>query len=179
MTQVIRQHHLAARRVIDFMIAPDAAERAGIAAALGLEALRKFRFVGRLTPLGQRDWELVADLGATVVQSCVVTLDPVRTRIDERVERRFLACMPEPSGDEVEMPEDENAEALGDAIDIGLVAVEALVLALPAFPRADAAALGDAGVLRAAPPGLEPLDDTPQRPFAKLAELRDRLDDKE
>ena len=32
---------------------------------------------------------LEADLGATVVQSCVVTLDPVTTRVEETALRRY------------------------------------------------------------------------------------------
>ena len=71
-----------------------------------------------------------------MVQSCVVTLDPVTTRIDQPVRRTFL---PETAarGPEivVDPEEDDEIEPLTDRIDLGRVAVEALALALPAYPR--------------------------------------------
>ncbi len=80
-----------------------------------------------------RDWRLEAKLGATVVQPCVVTAEPVTTRIDDPVTRRYLAQMPEPQGDEVEMPEDDSAEPLPDVLDLSAVMAEALALALPLY----------------------------------------------
>jgi hypothetical protein len=44
--------------------------------------VRKLRFIGTLEPEGAQDWRLTADLGATVVQPCVVTLAPVTTRLE-------------------------------------------------------------------------------------------------
>lgn len=175
LTLVFRHRDLARRQTHAFALEPEAALRADLAEMLGLEKLRKFRFAGRLRPLGRADWELVADLGATVVQACVVSLDPVTTRIDETVERRFLRDLPEPEGEEVETPEDEDAEPLGAAIDIGAIATEALMLALPHFPRAEGAGLGAEGALETAPPGQAPLEDTGPRPFAELAALRTKL----
>ena len=179
LTLVVRRKELAPRAALRFELVPDAPTRHEVAAALGLEKLRKLRFAGELRPLGRRDWELVATLGATVVQPCVVSLQPVPTRIDERVERRFLADFVEPEGDDIETPEDVNAEALGSVIDVGAVAIEALTLALPPFPRAESAELGEDGVLRAAPQGQAPLQDADLRPFAALAGLRKRMEGEE
>ena len=176
---VLRRNDLAPRATVTFDLVPGPATRHEIAEALGLMKLRKLRFSGVLRPLGRKDWELVADLGASVVQECVVSLDPVATRIDERVERRFMTDYAEPEGEDIETPEDENAEALGSVIDVGAVAIEALALALPPFPRARDASLGDDGALRAAPDGQAPLADADLRPFAALAGLRKRMDGKE
>lgn len=155
-----------------FALAPEAPERAALAAALGVLSLRKLRFSGRLIPEGRRDWRLEADLGATVVQACVVTAEPVTTRIDEPVLRRYLADLPEPEGDEIEIPEDDSAEQLPVSLDLGAVMAEALALALPPYPRAPGAELGEA---RFAPPGTAPLSDADTRPLSGLAALRDRL----
>ncbi len=172
----IRVARLDARKPLEFDLQPDAAVRMQIARMLGLDGLRKFRFHGKLRPLGRQDWELKACLGATIVQPCAVTLDPVVTRIDEAVQRRFLAGMPEPEGLEVEMPEDDSAEPLGNAIDISTLALEALALALPAFPRADGAELPEDGTLQQAPPGETPVENTRANPFAALAGLKHKLD---
>ncbi len=154
---------------------PDAATMQAIAQELGLTGLRKLSFAGSIRAEGKRDWRLDARLGATVVQPCVVTLAPVTTRIDEDVTRRYLAHMPEEdvTGDEIEMPEDDTIDPLGDVIDAGAAMVEALALALPVYPRAEDAALDQA---QFAEPGKEPMRDEDTRPFAALRSLRDKLD---
>lgn len=160
----------------DILIEPDVDACASVAAYLGLTALRKFRFHARLAPLAARDWELSGSLGATVVQPCAVTLDPVTTRIDERVVRQFIADWSEPEGDEVELSIDVQQEPLGDRIDLSALVIEALALAVPDFPRAPGATIATDGVIRAAPEGDTPLDDAAVKPFAGLAALRDKLD---
>ena len=105
---------------------------------------------------------------AEVVQPCTITLEPVTTRIKETVTRHYLADMPEPEGDEIEMPEDDTLETLTDIIDVGQVMTEALALALPLYPRAEGAELG---VTVFAQPGVDPLTDEAMRPFAKLADI--------
>lgn len=160
-----------------FDLRPDAQGRRDLAGAMGLLGLRKLSFSGRIVPEGRSDWRLEGRLGATVVQPCVVTLEPVTTRIEEPVERVFLADPPpEPEGDEVEMPEDDTTEPLGNTIDLGAVMAEALALALPAYPRAPGAELGDA---RFAAPGATPLTDAEEKPFSGLRTLRDALGDSE
>lgn len=164
---------------VAFDLVVDAAARAAIAQALGIVALRKLSFRGTLSPLGRHDWQLMARLGATAVQSCVVSLEPVTTRIDTDVTRRYRADMPSPAQmdptpkDGVEMPDDDTQEPLGDVIDLIRVAQEALALALPDYPRADGAAPAE---MRAAPPGATPMTDAEVKPFAGLAGLKDKLD---
>ncbi len=163
-----RLSDLAARKPTRFTLEPDDAARAAIAAYLDLEGLRKLTFKGEIRPAGRHDWVLEGELTGTVVQACVVTLAPVTTAIRETVARRYLADMPEPEGDEAEIPADDTLEPLGDAIDPGAVMLEELALALPAYPRAPGVAPAD---IIAAPPGAEPLTDETRKPFAGLAEL--------
>ena len=94
-----------------FRIEPDAQAREDIANSLDISGVRKLRFAGTLSPERKSDWHLEAELGATVVQPCVATLEPVTTRIDEKTERRYVADLEEPEGGaEVEMPEDDSIE---------------------------------------------------------------------
>ena len=155
-----------------FEIAPEAEARKALAEEMELIALRKLRFAGRLVAEGARDWRLEGTLGATVVQPCVVTAEPVTTRIDEPVLRRYLAEMPEPEEDEVEMPEDDSAEPLPAVLDLSAVMAEALALALPLYPRAPGAALEEATF---AAPGVAPMTDEDAKPLSGLAALRDKL----
>ncbi|RVV98912.1 DUF177 domain-containing protein [Mesobaculum littorinae] len=167
------------RQERDILIEPGPEIRAAIAEELDLLGLRKLRLEGRLMPEGRADWRFEGRLGATVVQPCSVTLAPVTTRIDEPVTRRWVEDMPRVdlgAGAEVEMPEDDTLEPLAATADLGRVTVEALSLALPAFPRAPDA---DFDVAQAAPPGTDPVTDAEVRPFAGLQALRDRMKDEE
>jgi uncharacterized metal-binding protein YceD (DUF177 family) len=156
----------------DFLLEPDAAERAEIAAAVGATTVRKLRLAGTLEAQGKYDWHLRAKLGVTVIQPCVVTLEPVTTRIDVDVVRSYLDNMPEPEGDDFEMPEDDTVEPLPHQLDLATLMVEALALAIPDYPRAEGVALGKA-IYTA--PGVAPMTDEDTKPLAGLAALRDKL----
>jgi uncharacterized metal-binding protein YceD (DUF177 family) len=156
-----------------FSLTPDAPARAALARELGISNIRKLMFQGVLQADGKSDWLLEAKLGATVIQPCVVTLEPVRTRIDKPVSRRFIAGLFTPEeGEEVEMPEDETLEALPEELDISRVMAEALALALPDYPRSTGAVLETD---RFTAPGIAPMTDEDIKPFAGLAGLRDKL----
>lgn len=161
---------LAARKPTRFDLVPDAKTRAAIAEWAGITALSVFRLKGELTPKGRHDWLLTAKMTARVEQPCIITLTPVVSDLGENVERRYLADMPEPEGDEIEMPEDDSAEPLPTAIDLAAVALEALELALPLYPRAEGAEFSDTTVTE---PGTAPITDDDVRPFANLRALID------
>ncbi|VDC31565.1 DUF177 domain-containing protein [Pseudogemmobacter humi] len=159
---------LSHRKPTRFAWAPDAAARAALARALDLPAIRALSFKGEILPEGRSDFRLSAELVADVVQSCVISLAPVPARIVEQVGRRFLSEWSEPEGEEVEMPEDDSMDPLPEVIDIAAIAAETLALALPPYPRAAGAELGEAVF---AAPGETPIRDEDLKPFAGLASL--------
>ena len=156
-----------------FELRPETSDLKAFAGDLGLDGLRKVSFSGEISTHGARDWLLTGHLGATVVQPCIVTLEPVTTRIETDVRRLFVADLPEPDGDDVEMPEDDSVEALGREIDLDLILAEALSLAIPQYPRAEGAELGKAVYTE---PGKAALQDEDLKPFAGLAALKDKMD---
>jgi uncharacterized metal-binding protein YceD (DUF177 family) len=156
-----------------FALRPAPEELTALAESLGLSALRKLSFEGHVVPQGSRDWRLEGRLGATVVQPCVVTLEPVTTRIDTDVTRQYLRDFEEPQEEEAEMPEDDTQEALGAWIDPRQVMLEALALSVPDYPRKEGA---QAGEVVHTEPGQKPMTDAEAKPFAGLAALRDALD---
>lgn len=170
----LRVAELSQNAQTPFSLRPDADSLRKIAEELDLSALRKLSFEGRLKALGRSDWQLEARLGATVVQPCVVTLEPVQTRIDVNVTRLFVQDYEEPEETEVEMAEDDRTEPLGAWIDPAVVMIEALALEIPEYPRADGAELGQAVYTK---PGEAPMTDEDARPFAGLANLKDQLKD--
>lgn len=155
-----------------FELRPATAELEALKQELGLLGLRKLSFVGKVEAQGKRDWMLTARLGATVVQTCVVTLESVTTRIETPVRRVFLADWDEPDEPEFEMPEDDETEALGPEIDPSAIMVEALSLALPLYPRKDDAEIGQTAFTE---PGKQAITDEEVKPFAGLAGLRDAM----
>lgn len=167
-THPLRVADLAARKPTRFDLKPTADQRAAIADALGILGIGELRLKGEIRPMGRHDWDLSADLTAVATQACVVTLAPVTTPIAETVRRRYLHDLPEPTAEEMEVPEDDSAEPLRAEIDLGAVLTESLALALPLYPRAEGAELGAADF---AEPGTEALTDETVRPFAGLANL--------
>ena len=148
----------------------------------------------RLDLIGLRDFSVEAEVGkwrrgvrvigrikADVVQRCIVTLEPVPAHIDEEFDRGYL---PESDivgdtkpGQEVEIEDDSELgdlpDVLGETLDLGELASEALSLALDPYPRAEGEEPLD---LQAAPPGETPISDEEVKPFASLAEYRDKLE---
>ncbi|MEM7710778.1 MAG: DUF177 domain-containing protein [Pseudomonadota bacterium] len=169
----LRLADLPQRKPTTMRLVPDEGQLEALADRLDVDVFRKVRFDATLAPEAGRDWILSGKLAATVVQPCRVTTDPVTTRIEEAVTRRYTPDVPEPSGEEMEMPEDDGVEALPETLDLGEVLEEALALAIPDFPRAEGVEDID---LAAAPPGAEPLDDDAAKPFAGLAALKARME---
>ncbi len=150
-----------------------AGDQQSAAKTLEIPGVAKMRFSGRIAPLGSSDWELRGTVGATVTQPCVVTLVPVRTRIDEEVYRIFRRDMPDyEDGSVVELNMDENEEPLGTEIDLFAIAVEAIALALPPYPKAKGAELEKTVF---AGEDVTPMTDDDAKPFASLAALKDKL----
>lgn len=153
-------------------IETSAAERAAIAALLGLAALESLSAELRLRRWHGQGVVLQGMLRAHVVQSCVVTLEPVPADIVAEFERRYLpadmlGAEDEMPGEEVFVnPDDaEPPEPFADnAVDAGPAIVEELALALDPYPRAP-------GVVFVA---AEPAEEADAHPFAALARLRRR-----
>jgi uncharacterized metal-binding protein YceD (DUF177 family) len=165
-SQPYRSALVSGRKPLRFHFTPSETDRALIAQALDLLALPEFSFKGELSPQGRSDVVLRADLSALVVQPCSVTLAPVRTRLSESTERRFVRDFIEPEAEEWEIPA-EDVEALPEVIDVAAIAIEALALALPLYPRAKDATFEQTAI---AAPGVEPLKPESLKPFAGLAD---------
>ena len=175
-THSIRLAGLPTRKRSHFTIEPDSDARKALARALDVLQIKKLKFEGALIPTGRRDWRIEAKLGATVSQACVVTLDPVTTRIDEDVSRRYLAEVAEIEAAEIEMPEDDNIDLLPDSLDVAQVMIEALSLALPAYPRVEGADLEQVNFSK---PGTAAMTDDDAKPFAGLSSLKEALEKRE
>jgi hypothetical protein len=133
------------------VVASDA-ERAALAQRFGLLELPALSAELRLRRArAGRYVEIDGVLQARVVQSCVVTLEPVDSALDEPFALLLGpigAPAPEPASSELIVDLDEPEPLEGDEIDIGELVAQQLSLALDPYPRAKdapdpaAAALG-------------------------------------
>lgn len=142
-------------------IAATPAERAALARRFDLLDLARLDARIRLRRLPGGMFRLTADLEAEVTQTCVVTLEPVTSRVAERFTLLFGTVA---DAGEVELDGDsETVEPLEDGvIDLGETVAQQLSLALDPYPRAP----GAAG------PGETEVADRAASPFAALARLR-------
>ncbi len=167
---------LSPRKPTRFSYRPDKSERAQLAADLDLLSLYALDLVGEIRPNGRDELVLDATLTVRADQPCSITLAPVPVTVNEPVRRRYVADLTLPEGDEVEMPEDDSVEPMPETIDLAEIAAEALALALPLYPRAPGAELGQTVH---AGDGLTPLSDADVKPFAGLKGLSAQLAAKE
>ena len=144
-------------------------ERASIANWLSLVALKRLEATVEAVPVADGGVRLHAEFEADVIQSCVITLEPVSTCLQEAFELLYLPEIPRQNSAKTgESTVDVDLEAerpellVGEEIDAGAVISEHLVLALDPYPRKPSAALEPT---RAGADGAE-------HPFAALQKLR-------
>ncbi|MBL4872611.1 MAG: DUF177 domain-containing protein [Rhodobacteraceae bacterium] len=161
----------------EFEEVPSENETTVMASLFDVVSIRKMRFSGRISPYEDAGWLLEGTLGATVSQNCVVTLQRVRTRIELDV-RRIFTPMAAPDDNDITLDASHNdeLEPLGKEIDIGLVAMEALALAIPEYPRIEGAELPESNF---SPPDTTDIEEETPKAFAGLAALKEKLSNPE
>ena len=155
------------------------AECASLAALFDISAVDSLSYDIVTTPW-RAGVRVTGQLRGRAVQECVVTLDPVKEKIDESFDRGFLPLeslySEDSPGAEHEIVTDseidEIPEPLTDPLDLAQIVAETFGIALDPYPRSKEA---EEAVFSAAPPGIEPLKDADVKPFAGLAALRDKM----
>ncbi|WP_157982081.1 DUF177 domain-containing protein [Oceanicella sp. SM1341] len=169
MSRPVRLDRLGASEPRTYSETATDAERKALARLFDAHAVDKFRFTVTLSPLGSNGWALDGTLEASIIQSCVVSLAPVPAKLSEPIRRRFL-----PEGTPVDPELEDETEPLESVVDLGGIAIETAALALDPYPRAPGAGLpADA----APAPQPEAEEETRPNPFARLAELKQKLGD--
>ena len=170
-----------ARRV-DLTASPE--ECASIAEAISIPGVTSLEASFRLTPRAGGRVELDGRVKAKVTQTCVVSLEPFDSAVDQPVELSFAPAadpIPEPRGrgsrgevkpilstpvggnDDQEDPPDP---IFDDTIDLGAIAVEFMVLGFDPYPRKPGVHFVDTVVGEKDAPAPSA--------FAVLARLKDR-----
>jgi uncharacterized metal-binding protein YceD (DUF177 family) len=143
-------------------------ERKALAARFDVVAVSELTGLLRLEPWRRGGVKITGRVDATMVQTCVVTLDPFEVSVRNEITRYFAgqnAPGPAAAVHSVESLEEDAQEFVtGASIDIGEVLAEALGLAIDPYPRKPGATFesGDGS-------GQEPGSDA--SPFAALAKI--------
>lgn len=149
----------------------DAAQCAALAGRHGLEAVSAFNFELRVSPWKRDGVRVTGSVKADIIQSCIVSLEPVDAAIDEAVsavlvpENSRLAPRIEDGEILLDAEGDDAPETFsGNRIDAGALAEEFFALAIDPYPRRKGAEL---------PENAEKSDpgETSEAPFAKLGSL--------
>lgn len=150
-------------------------ECADVAAMLDLKEIKSLSVKAEIAPAGEGVWRVKGRVVAKVVQSCVVTLAPVKANIEEPFDRIFSRYAEEDTAIDIdiEYDADDPPDPLGEGVDIGAIAIEAFSLGLEPYPRAPGAAFEE---VVATPPGAEPLTPEATKPFAGLASLKKAME---
>ena len=156
----IPEHGITRRR------SADAEVRAAIAADLDIVGCQRLDVSYEIKPLMQGRFLLAGRLQADVTQSCVVTLEPVNSRIDETFEVEFRpGARPDAQFDALDERDIEPLE--GEVIPVGRIVYEQLASALDPYPRAAGAEFD--------PEKARPEDAEASNPFAVLKSLKPKM----
>lgn len=136
------------------VIDADARQREALAVAHGLVSVERFHEELLVAPWRRNGVKVSGRVEADITQECVVTLDPLHSRIDETVDGLFL---PEDSklgrlgfdgGGEIHVDAEgpDSPETFsGDTIDVGALAEEFFGLGIDPYPRKAGATLAGRG----------------------------------
>ena len=138
----------------------NAEECAALARDFKLPAIHALAGEYRLTS-SAKGIHVTGRVKARIAQTCVVTLDPFESEIDEEVDVDFA----EPSGMPAEPPTEMHEyeppdEIVNGQVDLGALTAEFLVLGLDPYPRKPGVAFDF------------PSEDRPESPFAALGKLK-------
>lgn len=170
-------------------IRADQAECAAIARRLGLPSVASLEGALSVRPSMGREIHVEGTIRANLVQSCVVTGDPLEQNLEIEIQRRYSEGIDIDADDDLDAdevdPDADDREPIQDGIiDLGEAAVEELALQLPPYPRTPGLEFVE---LAQGPSGPEDADSSPaekdgsgrENPFAVLADLKKRLETKE
>lgn len=156
----------------DFVRSATAEERAALAAALGLVSCDKITVRAHVARPGDHKFLVTGEIRADIVQSCVVTLEPIRQMVDAELEAELRPAehIPEAQG-AIDLTDDVDVEPLaGHYIPMGRLVFEELAAAIDPYPRKEGAEFK----------GLDTVADgaSGNNPFAVLARLKEKKQDK-
>lgn len=128
--------------IAESVLATTAEQRADLAKALDLVSVESLSVRQRIEPLGRARYRFAGTISARLTQACVVTLEPVMSRLEEPFDVEFWPPEQIPDDGDAErealaVPEREPIEH--NRLAIGRVIFETFAAAINPYPRKDGA----------------------------------------
>ena len=152
-------------------IAAGPEERAALARRFGLLALDRLEAELHLSRAGEGLVRVTGRFQAELSQACVVSLEPVRSRLEQTVTLLYSEALPGDEGRELVIDPDaeEPPEPIGpEGIDLGEAVVQQFALALEPYPRASGAEMAEPAM------GETGTGPAKENPFAVLKGLTEK-----
>jgi uncharacterized metal-binding protein YceD (DUF177 family) len=169
MTAPVLSHPVDVRRLPGegetIAIDADAPAREALARDLGIPAIERLHAELTVTP-ARGGARVRGRVSATVVQTCVVSLDPFEAAVEEEIDVRFSRQKTPTPGSEIDLDaagEDGPEPLEGEIVDVGALVAEHLALGLDLYPRKPGVTFED--IVEA------PGEEARPSPFAGLAGL--------
>jgi len=153
---------------VDVVLEPDRAVRSALAERFDLVELPHLRAELTLRRRPETGWiEVSGNIAADVVQTCVVTTDPVPGSVRAELLELFDDSAGSDDEEVILDPMTDAPEPLaGETLDVGEIVAQTLGLALDPYPRTPGAELAEMAA--------EPEGPAAGSPFAELAALKRR-----
>lgn len=164
---------------LELTLTPDSEVRHALADWIGASEISDMVADLTMRRAGKSDVKVSAGIRAHITQACVVSLEPVESRVDVTIKRRFSPRGEQPWFSEIEKP-DAEPEILsvdddpptwydGLTIDVGWFVSEELSLQVDPYPRKQGAVFQSAK--------SEETEEKEASPFAVLANLKKTEDE--
>jgi hypothetical protein len=149
-----------------FDLTADIATREAIAKMAGVLTLPRLEAAFDLSPVANNGIRVTGLVSASVEQACVITLDPVNSQVEERIDLVFLPPEAAEAQSQVTTLDCSEAEDPPETlhngmIDLGALTTEYLMLGIDPYPRQPDASFQSPA-----------RDDLATHPFAALAALK-------
>ena len=167
---IISLFELKRARKINFYHNCSAEELSELALMLQVEKIKFFSFKGQITLTNKTTAMLRGSFSTRLIQSCVISLSPVRTKIEKAVTLNYEISKFNKRQKSVSVsPNFDEPEQIYEEVNIGDVMLEALSLEIPLYPKKEG--INFTGIT-ITDTGIKPLELTRNNPFVSLKGLK-------
>ena len=111
-------------------------ERIALSHALETKSVSDLNFDFRINPIDDDGWILSGSLSGLIIQTCVVSLEDVKSRVRVKIYRKFIRqTKTQQLETKLSEASDFEIDPLEDIINLGDIILEELILELPNYPK--------------------------------------------
>ena len=174
---VILLETLKRKRKVKFQHTSNSEELSAMTEMLRVEKLKAFIFNGHLIQSNKTTCTLEASFQATVMQNCIISLNPVKTVIHRKISQSYfitdqLSTLREEGKKIQTISTDFNSadiDEISEEINIGNILFEALSFEIPLYPKKKGVIFEGITATKA---GIGPLEQNRNSPFDALKKLK-------